>query len=823
MPLDQKQSGQTLVEILVAVFIMGLLSIALFGVAVVSTKTALVSEQRTVAQAIANEKIELIKVTPYIDVGLDDGSTPDGVYAPTETITQNDQEYVISIAVELIDDDKNGCVIGVPPCNNAGLLEADADYKKVVVSVKYPAADTVTKEVKISVLSVSGQAESLITMVECDAADVTGSCGIGQLCCSQMCIPVCEPGTCPEGYQCASDGCGCEINATSWENAAECFNDFECMTLEQQCVEGSCEDPCNTNADCPAQEECLYNACESTCSTNSECSKDKECVEGVCQLLPCLDDSYCQRGYMCESFQCTPSRCGSDDDCSADHQCVDNTCMPDPCSDNECTGDWMCVSGSCQPPYCNVNRDCVNGNSCVQGQCQPLFCANHEQCQGDAVCLAGVCSDPPPCPCPATLQCSVGVCVNPNRDIVPLSVSAECPAPFSLPCMPAIGEVTTTWMPVDGQEYCTPVITSTECTTALDPLDGWSDTDGDGVTNCSKPSDPILNECAPFYPIECGTSLGGVNCPVGESCLEGRCFPDAPCPAFYAPHPTVAGACVKEWGLNPPIVCPAVCPGAAYCSNGECVTVGCQTDDQCSSYGDYMCRNLICVPKKERDCSYCIPPERIQYCYGLDCADCGGGAGSPCTDSLGLPSVVAWYEDKATGCSSLTCPYASPVCGDGVIQPGEECDTAACLSGAACSIDCECPAEVCGNNITEAFEECDGTDDAACPGNCGGGGAGACLCAMTEPDMMCGNGLVETEAGEDCDPYAVPDGCSGLDYCELDCWCYPYAGAGEPPPATCGDGTIDPGEMCDDTAGPTGCAAGDTCEFCECYGESPAV
>lgn len=818
------QLGQSLIEVLVAAFILGLLAIALAGIAVVGTKTALVSEQRTVAQAVANEKIELIKITPYLDVGFNDGSVPDGVFPPTDTISQNDQDYVVSLTVELIDDPENGCLDSSGLCDGSNITEATADYKRVVVSVKYPSADVVTKEVKVSAITVTGQAASLLNLVGCDPTDPTGVCGAGQLCCSQQCLPKCEAGTCPEGYRCAGDGCGCELDVVPWQSVAECFNDFECLAANEQCVEGACVALCAGDSDCPAQESCIYGLCEVSCSVNDECSKDKECVDGSCQSGACLDNTYCSVGYKCIDFQCKPIPCTADNECPSLHQCIENTCMPNPCSENSCPGDWSCVAGLCQPVQCTANQAC-NSTSCVQERCQPVICTNHEQCEGDAVCLAGVCSDPPPCPCGGTLECAAGECVNPSRDIVPLTLNNDCLAPVTLPCLPAIGEVTVTWVSEETQDYCTPIITSSECTTAFNALSSWSDTDGDGDTNCGVPSGPIINECTPFYPIECGTSFGGALCPVGESCLEGRCFPDAPCPIGYAVHPTVAGACVKEWGLQPPIVCPAVCPGAAYCSSGECVTVGCQTDEQCSPYGDYMCRNLICVPKKDTDCSYCIPPERIQYCYGLDCVTCDGGAGTACTDSLGGSSVVVWYEDEATGCSSLVCGYAPTVCGDGIVQPGEDCEppggVGICPDGSDCTAGCACPAPVCGNNAVEGIEECDGSDDALCPGLCGAG-VGSCLCPETTPEPACGNGLIESGMGEECDPVAVPDGCQVDEYCESDCWCYPSGGSGTPPPPTCDDGTIDPGEQCDPSAVPDGCAPGDICEYdCVCYAETP--
>jgi len=66
-------------------------------------------------------------------------------------------------------------------------------------------------------------------------------------------------------------------------------------------------------------------------------------------------------------------------------------------------------------------------------------------------------------------------------------------------------------------------------------------------------------------------------------------------------------------------------------------------------------------------------------------------------------------------------------CGDGVVScaPGtaEECDGAdigSCITGTICDGDCTCPDPICGNNIIEAGEDCDGTEDSACPALCSG-------------------------------------------------------------------------------------------------------
>ena len=109
-----------------------------------------------------------------------------------------------------------------------------------------------------------------------------------------------------------------------------------------------------------------------------------------------------------------------------------------------------------------------------------------------------------------------------------------------------------------------------------------------------------------------------------------------------------------------------------------------------------------------------------------------------------------------------------PVCGDGIVDPGEQCDDGNDVNDDACRNDCTIP--VCGDGIVDPGEQCDdGNDvnDDACRNDC------------TIP--VCGDGIVDP--GEQCDDgNDVND-----DACRNDCTI-----------PVCGDGIVDPGEQCDD-------------------------
>jgi beta-lactamase superfamily II metal-dependent hydrolase len=141
---------------------------------------------------------------------------------------------------------------------------------------------------------------------------------------------------------------------------------------------------------------------------------------------------------------------------------------------------------------------------------------------------------------------------------------------------------------------------------------------------------------------------------------------------------------------------------------------------------------------------------------------------------------------------------AKPVCGDGRVRGGEECDgtdlagqTCARLgyaSGAlACASDCTFDTAACstgsecGDGVVEDYEECDGASDSACPGVC----SSHCACPSMAPgdlevhmmDVGQGDALVLispdgfvmlVDSGEESEATAVAAYLSGLGVTEVD-------------------------------------------------------
>lgn len=126
----QNDSGFTIIEVLIATFIIGVVVVGLFGLFILSLRTVQDNERRIVAIALANEKMELVRNLPYVDVGTL-GGVPSGSLLQEEVIARNNLSYTVTTDIRYVDDPHDGLAGGDPN----DLL--NTDYKQVRVEVSW--------------------------------------------------------------------------------------------------------------------------------------------------------------------------------------------------------------------------------------------------------------------------------------------------------------------------------------------------------------------------------------------------------------------------------------------------------------------------------------------------------------------------------------------------------------------------------------------------------------------------------------------------------------------------------------------------------------
>ncbi|MCG5055415.1 MAG: DUF4215 domain-containing protein [Myxococcales bacterium] len=185
----------------------------------------------------------------------------------------------------------------------------------------------------------------------------------------------------------------------------------------------------------------------------------------------------------------------------------------------------------------------------------------------------------------------------------------------------------------------------------------------------------------------------------------------------------------------------------------------------------------------------------------------------PITDALALPDAPV--------CPGPLCPddAASSFCGDGLVDPAEECDDRNARPGDGCSGLCRvekdyaCPSPgepcvstvLCGDGLLSGAETCDDRNTASgdgCSASCDREPGFACatpgaLCTPVTSSSRCGDGAINDS--ETCDDGATVsfDGCSGT--CQREAgWSCPLPGQPCTKDELCGDGSLGPNEECDD-------------------------
>ncbi|HEX8794881.1 MAG TPA: hypothetical protein VF765_28235 [Polyangiaceae bacterium] len=292
------------------------------------------------------------------------------------------------------------------------------------------------------------------------------------------------------------------------------------------------------------------------------------------------------------------------------------------------TADGCSALGTCT---CGGGNACGSGQVCSGGQCVcdatscPTGC-----CQGN-ICQPG--TDPNACGaaggtcamCPTGETCGNGSCSGCNASSCPNGCCSG----------------STCTMP-----------SSMACGTA-----------GATCTNCGSKADG----CSASGTCSCG---GGAACGSGQACSGGKCVCDA------ASCPT--GCCSGNTCTTPSAM--ACGTGGASCTSCGTTGDGCSMTGSCTCGGGAACGTGQACSGGKCVCDAASCPSGC--CQGNTCQP--GNTTAACGASGGTCQMCATGDTCTTG----MCVAPPPVCGDGILETGEQCDDGNLVNLDGCNSTC---------------------------------------------------------------------------------------------------------------------------------------
>ncbi|MFO0757583.1 MAG: DVUA0089 family protein [Byssovorax sp.] len=654
----------------------------------------------------------------------------------------------------------------------------------------------------------------------------------GDECSGSICVPNCADGV-KNGTESDAD-CG---GAT----CQKCVPGKVC-SVAADCAEGVCDQDVCANPTC---NDTVKNGGETDADCGGPCAPAKKCGDGkgcggpddctsgvctndVCQAPACNDgvknglEGGLDCGAVCPMLCADGSSCIGAGDCQSG-VCSGNVCQVAGCNDGVQNGTETGVDcgGSCAPA-----KTCADGLGCSGGgDCQSGVCSGN-------VCQIPTCNDSTKNGAETDVDCG-GSCATKCADGKACGVGGDCQSGVctgNVCAAPACGDGVK-----NGAEGC----------------DDGGQASGDGCSaTCTVEAGYACNSASPNVcaPV-CGDNLivGGETCDDGNQvsgdCCSSSCQIEAGCevePNNTAPTANTitlaAGVGQIKGGIKPLADTDYFKFTLGATSDVTIQTYDGTGADTCAGAGDHD--TVITLYGPDGTTQLANNDEGgagITPCSKIDPSGQAGARQLPAGDYFvkviryNNSQIISVYRLKVT---------VNTTCGDGTKAGFEGCDDGNLSSNDGCSATCVKEAGytcaggtpdvctlTCGNGVIDPIENCDqgGGNHAS-----GDGCSNACLveagytCAGT-PSVCtpnCGNGVID--AGEQCDQgggnMANGDGCSSTCQREANFQCTGTPSVCFPFETSCGDGVDNDGDgqidLADDDCVVTinfpPCAAGQT-------------
>jgi hypothetical protein len=189
---DNRQRGDTLVELILSFVVFAIVVIAVFTLLTALIGSSQVAKEKSIATILATNQMEYLKSLPYDSLAVANGSIYTTNPLPaTNTKTVNGLSYIVTTTINYVDDAYNGCAQypslaleklycrNYPPPSGAPAIGNGDDYKIINVSVKRPGGAVLTSLDTEAASRVAETASStgalLVTVIDSSGDPITGA------------------------------------------------------------------------------------------------------------------------------------------------------------------------------------------------------------------------------------------------------------------------------------------------------------------------------------------------------------------------------------------------------------------------------------------------------------------------------------------------------------------------------------------------------------------------------------------------------------------------------------------------------------------------